>query len=321
MVRQKNGRRLGLIVLTACAALVLALPAAAQTLTGTVKDAQGNAVDGAKIVVEDLNSGRKYETTTGKDGSYVQVGIAGGQYRITVEKAGVGKTSRMTMLSGGRANRSNFILGASNDGSEVDPKTAALAKDFDEGIAASRAGNQDEAIAKFEAVLAAKPACSECYYNIGYSQAEKKAYDKAEAAYKKAIELKADYADAYSGLANIYNAQRKFDLAAEASKKATEVGSAASTAAGGAGGGSPDALFNQGVILWNSGKIAEAKQQFEAVIAAKPDHAEAHYQLGMALVNGGDLKGASTEFNTYLKLAPNGPNAAQAKALVAQLPK
>lgn len=325
MVRQNYGRHLRLIVFTALAALVSALPVAAQgaPITGTVKDAQGNPVEGAKITLDGVDTGRKYETTTGKDGSYVQIGIVGGQYRITVEKAGIGKVTRTLMLRGGTPNRSNFILapGAGADG-EADSKAAALSKVFEAGTAASRAGNQDEAIARFEEVLASRPACSECYYNIGFAQANKKDYEKAEAAYKKAIELKADYADAYTGLASIYNAQRKFDLAAEASKKAAEV-SASNVVAGGAAAGSasPDALFNQGVILWNSGKIAEAKVQFEAAIAAKPDHAEAHYQLAMALVNGGDLKGAATEFNTYLKLAPNGPNAAQAKAIVASLPK
>jgi hypothetical protein len=41
----------------------------------------------------------------------------------------------------------------------------------------------------------------------------------------------------------------------------------------------------------------------------------------MALVNEGNLAGAAGEFNTYLKLSPDGPNSATAKALVAQLPK
>ena len=65
-------------------------------------------------------------------------------------------------------------------------------------------------------------------------------------------------------------------------------------------------MFNQGVILWNAGKIADAKKQFEGAIAANPNHAESHYQLGMALVNEGNLAGAATEFETYLKLAPDG---------------
>ena len=41
----------------------------------------------------------------------------------------------------------------------------------------------------------------------------------------------------------------------------------------------------------------------------------------MVLVNEGNLAGAAGEFETYTKLAPDGPNAAQAKALVAQLKK
>jgi hypothetical protein len=41
----------------------------------------------------------------------------------------------------------------------------------------------------------------------------------------------------------------------------------------------------------------------------------------MALVNEGNLPGAATEFETYLKLAPDGPNAATAKSLVGQLKK
>ena len=41
----------------------------------------------------------------------------------------------------------------------------------------------------------------------------------------------------------------------------------------------------------------------------------------MALVNEGKLAEAGAEFNQYLKMAPDGPNAATAKALVAQLPK
>ena len=78
--------------------------------------------------------------------------------------------------------------------------------------------------------------------------------------------------------------------AAAASAKATELGAVAPRG----GGGNADALYNQGVILWNGGKIAEAKKPFEEAVAANPNHAEAHYQLGMALVNRGKLAEAAT---------------------------
>src|SRR5256885_15867646 len=93
------------------------------------------------------------------------------------------------------------------------------------------------------------------------------------------------------------------------------------SAAGAAAGGNPDAMFNQGVILWNAGKIADAKKQFEATIAAKPEHAEAHYQLGMALVNEGNLAGAGADFEKHVKLAPNGPNGGTAKGILATIKK
>ena len=59
----------------------------------------------------------------------------------------------------------------------------------------------------------------------------------------------------------------------------------------------------------------------EVTLRENPNHAEAHYQLGMALVNEGNMAGAATEFETYVRLSPEGPNAATAKSLVAQLKK
>jgi tetratricopeptide (TPR) repeat protein len=95
----------------------------------------------------------------------------------------------------------------------------------------------------------------------------------------------------------------------------------AKAAGGGAGGGSADAIYNQGIILWNQGKIAEAKAKFEETIQANATHADAHFQLGMALLNEGKLPEAVNAFETYLKLAPEGQFAAQAKGMVAQLKK
>lgn len=307
MVCRYDGRHLRVIVLVALVALGFALPVAAQNLVvGKVTDVKGTPVEGAIVTIEQPSSGRKYETKTGKDGTYTQVGLIAGAYSITVTKEGVGSSKGNVNVRGGRV-PANFVLGMTAG--------EGLNKTFNEGVAASAAGNFDEAIAKFNEALKTNPQCADCYYNIGVANIGKKDYDKAEEAYKKAVEVKPS-ADAYNGLASVYTTQRKFDLAQEASKKAAEL-----TATTPGGAVSPDAAYNQGVVLWNAGKIAEAKAAFEQAIAAKPDHAEAHYQLGMALVNEGNLKGARGEFDTYIKLAPNGPNAAQAKALAAQLPQ
>lgn len=326
MVRRFNGRRPWLPALAMFAALAFAWPVAAQStglVKGLVKDDKGQPVEGAKVTIEFQGGvSRKFEGKSDKKGEFLQIGLAPGEYKITAEKdkLSAAQTVRVRI---GQTSEASLVLGinAAAGSAEAAKKSAELKKVFDEGVAASREGKHDDAIAAFTKAAELNPACYDCYYNVGYANAQKKDYEKAEAAYKKAIELKADYAEAYSGLANIYNAQRKFDQASEASTKAMEYSGGGAIAGVAAGGGNADAMYNQGVILWNAGKIPEAKKQFEAAVAANPNHAESHYQLGMALLNENNLAAAATEFETYLKLSPTGPNAATAKAMVAQLKK
>jgi tetratricopeptide (TPR) repeat protein len=325
MVRRFNCRRPWVAGCAALVAVAMALPAAAQStgmVKGVVKDTQGQPVDGARVMIEmSEGTSRKFETKSNKKGEFIQIGLPSGAYKVTAEKDKLASNTAEVRVRIGTTAEANLVLGAPGAAAaskEALAKNAELKSTLEAGIAASNAGNDVEAIAKFTHATELKPDCFDCYYNIGFLHSKKKEYDKAEAAYKKAIELKPDYADAYSGLANLYNAQRKFDEAAAAQSKAAEL---AGNTAGALAGGNADALFNQGVILWNAGKIPEAKEKFEAVIKANPNHAEAHYQLGMSLVNEGKLTDAANEFETYLKIAPTGPNAAQAKALVAQLKK
>jgi tetratricopeptide (TPR) repeat protein len=283
---------------------------------------QGQPVDGAKVTIEmSEGTARKFETKSNKKGEFIQIGLPSGRYNVTAEKDKVVSNTAPVQVRINNTAEANLVLGAPGAAAmskEAMAKNAELKSTLEAGIAASNAGNDDEAIAKFQHAAELKPDCADCYYNVALLQAKKKEYDKSEASYKKAIELKPAYPDAYNGLANIYNAQRKFDEAAAASAKAAEL---AGSAPGALAGGNPDALFNQGVILWNAGKIADAKKQFEATIAAKPDHAEAHFQLGMALVNEGNLPAAGNEFEQYLKLAPTGPNAPTAKSILATIKK
>jgi|SwirhisoilCB3_FD_contig_121_209346_length_1251_multi_3_in_0_out_0_2 tetratricopeptide (TPR) repeat protein len=324
MVRRTNGRPTWLSMLALVAGLAVATPALAQStgmVKGVVTDDKGQPVDGAKVSIEmNGGTGRRYESKTNKKGEYIQIGLTGGSYKITAEKDKLGSAPVTVNVRVNTTAQADLVLGVASAAAskEAAEKNAQLKKVFDEGVALSSAGKHDEAIAKFNEAIGVSATCYDCYNNIGYSYAQKKDWEKAEAAYKKSTEIKPDDATAHSGLATVYNAERKFDLAAEEGAKATQL--AGNLSAGG-GGGSADAQYNQGVILWNSGKIADAKKAFEGAVAANPNHAEAHYQLGMALVNEGNMAGAATEFETYLKLAPEGPNAATAKSLVAQLKK
>jgi|SoiMethySBSTD1v2_1073268.scaffolds.fasta_scaffold00057_59 tetratricopeptide (TPR) repeat protein len=332
MVGRLNRRQTWLVALALVAVWSAPLSLLAQgssgMASGVVKDAKGNPVDGATVVFASAESNRKIETKTNKKGEYFQLGLAPGNYSLSASKGDLASVPTPTRILSDQTLKSELVIvdkkaaasaaaAASDAGKAEAAKVAAFTAAFEAGVAASSAGKHDDAIAKFTEAFGMSATCYDCYNNIGYAYVQKKEYDKAEAAYMKGIEIKPNAAS-YNGLVSVYTATKKLDQASAASAKATEL---SATATSGAVGGNADAIFNQGVTLWNSGKIEEAKKQFQAALQANPNHAEAHFQLGMALVNEGNLTGSVAEFETYLKLAPTGPNAATAKSLLDTLKK
>src|SRR5205814_6831749 len=175
-----NGRHVWLTAFACAAALTIASPLVAQStgmVKGTVKDDKGQAVDGAKIIIEFAEGvNRKQETKTNKKGEFVQIGLQPGAYKVAAEKEGVGSQSFDARVRIGQAAEVNFVLSGKNAGpsKEEIAKGAELKKTFEEGVAASRAGNLDEAIAKFTHGAELSTTCADCYYNIGYAYSQKK---------------------------------------------------------------------------------------------------------------------------------------------------
>lgn len=316
--------RLALGVLGLFVMLVLAVPASAQTggLRGKVVDAAGKPVEGATVTIESKGVTRKLTVKTNKKGEFIQIGLYPGEYKISAEKDGKVAVADNFRVALGDPSVLDLQLsaGVAQNSAEQQKRMSELQAAFDAGVAASKAQNFDEAIAEFQKAATIAPNCHDCYYNIGYAYFQKKDFQNAEAAYKKATEVKPDYAEAWNALANVYNVQGKLDEALAASNKAAELSGGAAGAAGG-GGGSAAALYNQGVILWNQQKYAEAKDKFEAATKVDPKHAEAHYRLGMSYVNLGEMAKAVTAFENYLAAAPTGEHAEEVKQFIAAMKK
>jgi len=305
------------------AVLALVVPAFAQgtgVIRGTVTDEKDAPIQGAKITINRSgdSSARKWETTSDAKGEYLQAGLTySGAYMVLCEKEGIGSDLAQATVKLGVRTTVNFkLIKGKLAPAQAAAQNKMLKQIFADGVAASQAGNHAGAIAKFSEMIKVMPSCSDCFYNIGVSQSQLKDYPAAEAAFKQAITLRPDYVEAYNGLAAVYNAERKMDLAAEAAAQAAKLSAETSV-----GGGNAETLTTQGVILWNAGKIPEATAQFEQAIKADANYGPAHYHYGMALLNQGKLPEALTEFESYLKLAPDGEYAAQAKGLLAQLKK
>jgi tetratricopeptide (TPR) repeat protein len=288
----------------------LATPALAQSVVrGKVTDAQGKPVPDATVDFASTDSNRRTSTKTDKNGEFLQVGLQSGGYKVTASKQGVGSQTKDAQVKQGPSTI-NFAISAATAAATPENKaeTAAINAAATAGIDALKSGKNEEAIAKFNEVIAKIPTCADCYFNIAMAYQNQQKYAEAETAYKKVLELKPDSADAYTGLATIYNAQKKFDLAADASAQASKLSAPAG------GGGNAEASYNQGVIFFNSGKFAEARDQFEAATKADPNNAMAQYQLGMTSLNLGKIPEAVSALEAYLKIDPNGPKAGEVKS-------
>ncbi len=324
MIRALLGpRSLAIGALAIGLAVFLAPPAAAQTgqVKGKVVDGQGQPIESAAVLIEYVGAlSRRHETKTNKKGEFVQIGLQSGTYKVTASKEKMSQSFEVRVRLGVMA-EVNFVLTpgtvaplSKEEVAAAKAKIEAATKLFDEGVGLSQANKDDEAIAKFNEVIGQIAQCGECYVNIGAIHAKNKRYDEAEAAFKKGLDINPGLVDGYNGLANVYNAQKKFDEATKMSQEASKL-------AGGSGGGNASSIFNEGIILWNAGKIPEAKQHFEEAIAADPTLAEAHYWHAMALVNEGKLPDAAPGFEKYLELAPTGQYAEQAKGILKQIKK
>ena len=313
---------LGLLVVL----VAWATPGFAQStgmVKGKVVDSANQIVEGATVILETKDSGaRRFKVTTNKKGEYIQIGLQPGSWTVTASKDGIGEAKAEVRITLGASEQIDFTLtkagaaGGPGMSKEEAAKLDTMQKAFDEGIKLTQAGKLDEAIAKFMEAKAINPDCFACQFNIGLSYAAKKDVPKAEEAFLAASALKPESPEPFNQMANMYNANKQYDKAAQMAAEASKRSGGAS-----GGGASAESLFNQGVVLWNGQKYADAKVQFEAAVKAKPDYADAHYWVGMASLNTGAMPAARASFESYLKYAPTGQYAEQVKTFLAQLPK
>jgi tetratricopeptide (TPR) repeat protein len=134
-------------------------------------------------------------------------------------------------------------------------------------------------------------------------------HDAAIAKFQEALAIIPTCYNCYNNIAFSYTQKKDWASAEEAYKKSMEVKP-------------DDAASYVGLagIYFNTGKTAEAKPLVEKAVQLDPSNADAHYIYGMTLVSESPAK-AKTEFEEFVKLAPNAPNAAIAKQMIGELDK
>ena len=146
-VRRTAALAIGLLLALAPAAF-----AQSTMIKGKIVDTKGQPLGGVAIAIEAVGGTRKLSTKTDKRGEFIQLLTESGQYRITASDEKIGTAQTVLRVSLGRASEANMVLAPSTTANN-DAMAAELKRAFEEGVVASRAGDHDAAIGKFQAAL------------------------------------------------------------------------------------------------------------------------------------------------------------------------
>lgn len=200
---------------------------------------------------------------------------------------------------------------------QADPDKAKKGAEFQTAVDNfKKASELDD---KQEAVWAG---LGDSYYGLGGTQTgddKTKSFDAAVDAYKKVLVINPNEAAIYNQLGNIYGAEKKMPEATDALTKAAQLDPAMAA----------KAYYNMGANLVNGGNSEGAGDFFKKAIDADPNYADAHYQYGICLMSKAQVDtksgkitppaGTADQFQKYLELKPDGPNAQASKDMLASL--
>src|SRR5262245_54656879 len=183
------------------------------------------------------------------------------------------------------------------------PSTPAETATIETGIKLHDAGKYDEAIAKYEEVLKLSPANMTALYELAYSFAANKEYEKSLAAATRGAEYQSDELPMfYDLIGGAYDSLGEAQKAIDAYKKGIQIVPDASTL-----------YYNMGVTYLESLKKAdEARRALEMAVTLDPMQPEFHLMLGQVFQSTGYPTPALLAFSTYLVLNPTGPRALSA---------
>ena len=164
-------------------------------IRGSVRDRNGESVSGALVKAEHSENQRSVTTTTDGGGRFALIGLQRGTWIFTVEAPGFHPVEIPVRIRRAGDNPSVSFVLRPDITRPVAPSTGLLADvvaediqlELDAADTLYEAGQYDEAIEAYEAVLARVPFLTTINLQIGHAYREQKEYSKARAAYEEVL--------------------------------------------------------------------------------------------------------------------------------------
>ncbi len=277
-------------------------------ITGHVKDSSGKAITQATITITspDVTDYKKV-VKVDKNGKYqVLILDATQKYKFHVEAPGYQAVEEpIKVPAGSMSNVFDFTLKTMEEVHQEAQKQILEQpgfKEFRAGQALLKAGDKVGARKQFEAAVAAKPDMIEGWTALGTLDYQAGNYKAALEDAKKCLDLDDEAVDC---LATAANASRKLGDTKAAQEYLARYRQLNPD--------DPATLFDEAAKFLNKMDDKDAKPLLEKCLKADPNYGPCIFQYGMLLLRSGDMAGAKKQMLHYLKVAPNGKDAATAK--------
>jgi len=165
-------------------------------------------------------------------------------------------------------------------------------------VLAFQQGDWQHAINECQAALATKPDLATAHNHAGRALHNLGNTTQALGAFRRAIELDANYPEAWHNLGHAQRANGDMAAAVNAYKSALKLAP-----------GYRSATQNLGITLFHMDKVSEALALFRALLARNPDDAEALLSAGLSLQLLGQILPARNSFERAIELAPENATA------------
>jgi len=179
------------------------------------------------------------------------------------------------------------------------------------GNIALRDDNPTGAATEYEKELTLSPDSDPVLYNLGQACYKSGDLDRAIAALDRAAVINPQKPETLMLLATIYEQRNDKVKADEMYQKVAAIDPHNAAIL----------FFNVGVKAWNENRPKEAVQAYRKAIEIDPTYAQAHRELGTALMGSQDFAGALKHFQEYLTLNPKAPDAREIQDRIALLKK
>lgn len=312
-----TSRRLvrSLSALTAMTAVAIAAWAVDSVeVTGVVRDTGGDPLPGVEVaLVEQWERGDELReevvTTveTDDEGRYaVTVPNVRLQYVLRLSHAGEVAFETELTVRRNQEPRLDFVLPTEEERDSLPPEAVEA---YNNGVNAARAGRVGQAVGQFRQAVELAPESAAAH--LALAELLLHQGDGAEAASlaDTAVELAPDSPRALEVRFQAYEALGEKEKAAEARAAYEAVVPEAVN----------ERLLEEARAAYNKGKLGRAEERLTELLERQPENPQAHYLFGLCRIYQGDAAGARPYLERFLELAPESPDAATARDLLAGL--